>query len=115
MPRQLREIRILGVHPVPAVGEAEDADGLFLIEIEVEPADAEVDWCRVTQSMPELDRSSWQVPYDEILVDAENGLWAFFLHLVQLDQPLMTPVGPRRFPVTTPIPEHLSGIEYERP
>src|SRR5438552_15213052 len=93
------ELRILGVHPiVPSVDEFEQAlniqwgsgltgndlerarqsvqahfSGLFLIEIQLQPADAELDWSEITQPIPGQDRANWQVPYDERPVDEPTG------------------------------------------
>ncbi len=69
----------------------EHFESLRLIEIEVVPADAEIDWSGVTQSIPGVDESNWQAPYDEELIDAERGRWAFFLHFIDPERPLLTP------------------------
>lgn len=71
----------------------EHFENVRLIEIEVVPADAEIDWSSVAQPIPGVDESDWQVPYDEELLDAARGRWAFFLHFVHPDRPLLTPVG----------------------
>jgi hypothetical protein len=141
MPGILSEFRILGVHrviPTPEefaaavesvwgqgfIGDQrtqaeqhfdQHFSGLYLVEVEIAPSDAEVDWREVTQSITGVDQSSWQVPYDEQPVDAESGRWAFFLHSLQLDRPLMTPVGPRDLPAATAMPSHLMAIRYEVP
>lgn len=93
----------------------EQFDGLRLIEIEVSPADTKVDWSRVTQAIPGVDGSSWQVAYDEERLDAARGRWAFFLHYVQSEQPLMTPAGDRALPAVTPLPQHLAHKTYDTP
>ena len=141
MAERLRDIRVLGVHQVvptaeeiaeaveiqwgdglsgAALAEAERAvrehfAGLRLIEVQVEPPAAEVDWLEVTQPIAGVDRSDWQAPYDEQPVDEEGGRWAFFLHEVLFDAELSTPVGPRKLPAVTAIPTHLAGIRYEVP
>jgi hypothetical protein len=141
MSGKLRDCRILGIHRVvPSEEEFDEAlevqwgqgltgaelerarsrvrehfDGLCLIEVQFEPADAEIDWNEFTQCDNDLDRSSWQVPYDEVLVDRSTGRWAFFLHFVRPDQPLLTPVGERLLPRPSLVPAHLIQIKYEVP
>jgi hypothetical protein len=90
-------------------------DGLYLIEVQVEPADAEVPWAEITQPVPGQPPPNWQVPYDERVIDASQGRWAFFLHFVNLGEPLRTPVGPRSLPEPRPRPSYLSEVEYEAP
>jgi len=68
-------------------------NGLFLIEIQIQPADGELDWSEITQPIPGQDSSNWQVPYDERSVDEPTGRWAFFLHFLDLRRPLSTPLG----------------------
>jgi hypothetical protein len=137
----LREIRVLGVHPVvpsatefaktlewqwgsdlsgPALESArrnvqEHYSRLFLIEIKIEPANAKIDWGEFTQPIPGEPRSSWQVPYDERSIAKTSGHWAFFLHFVDVARPLSTPLGERPLPRPTPIPSHLVSIKYEAP
>lgn len=93
----------------------EHFDGLRLIVIETEPVDADVDWFQLVQPDPDLDPSSWQVPYDEELVDPARGRWAFFLHYVDSDRPLNTPVGERALPSVTPLPAYLAHKKYDPP
>jgi hypothetical protein len=137
----LKELQILSVHPViPSVQEFDEAvaiqwglslvgnelerarasvrehfNRLFLIEIQIQPADAELDWSKITQPIDGLDRSSWQVPYDERPIDQPTGRWAFFLHFVDLKRPVSTPLGERMFCPPTPIPPHLTSVKYEVP
>jgi hypothetical protein len=137
----LQELRILGVHPVlPSEEEFEEAlaiqwgsnlagnalkrarqsvhehyNGLFLIEIQIEPADGEFEWSEITQPIRGQDPSNWQVPYDERPVDEPAGRWAFFLHFLDLRRPLSTPLGEKMLPGPTPTPGHLASIKYEVP
>ncbi|MBK8914524.1 MAG: hypothetical protein IPM64_07960 [Phycisphaerales bacterium] len=132
------EIRVVGVHPVPCSAEefesaveimrgsdrtpeerVEDRervrghfDGLRLIVIEVAPPDAEIDWGAFTQSIPGKERQNWQAAYDEELVDPERGRWAFYLHYVRPDQPLLTQVGDLTLPAATPLPPELAWKQY---
>lgn len=140
MPK-LRSLRVLGVHtvePTDALFEqtletqwgsdlsetelerAQEAvrehfAGVYLIEVELDPPDAEIDWAEVTQSGKGQAREQWQVPWDEQPVDEASGRWAFFLHFVNLDETLATPVGPVPLAVPTPRPPHLAAFEYEAP
>lgn len=136
-----QDIRIVGVHPVPISEQEFDEavewmwgsdlhgrqldearantrqhfDGLRLIEIEVTPPDAEVDWMSITQPNADLPCASWQVPYLEEVVDEMRGAWAFYLHYVNSARPLHTELGERLLPATTPAPPHLAGMKYETP
>ena len=87
--------------------------GLHLIEIEVEPSESQVDWIAITQPIAGKPSSVWQVPWDER--STGEGRWAFFLHFVQVNQPLQTSIGPVQLPAPTPIPPHLASVEYHLP
>jgi hypothetical protein len=141
MATPLHEIRILGVHHVlPSSEEFEEAletqwgaglvghdlqrarqsvqdhfSRLFLIEIQFEPADADLDWSEVAQPIVGQEKSNWQVAYNERPVDRSTGRWAFFLHFVDLKQPISTPLGERLLSHPTPTPRHLASIKYEVP
>jgi len=141
MARPLRNISVLGIHPVQptaaelratveilfgcglsglALARAEvnakkHYDCLHLLEVSLEPPEATIDWSHITQAIHDQPNTNWQVPYDEQAVDRLSGRWAFFLHAVDLDAPLSTPVGDRILPKPTPIPSHLSSIKYEVP
>ena len=138
---RVRDITILGVHPVKVskelfgetlefqwgAGLAGDAlrhacnevaahfDSLYLIEVQVHPPNATVEWAKFTQVQADLPRSNWQVPYDEQAVDESRGRWGFFLHFVDPSQPLETPAGARALPPTTACPPHLGHLVYEPP
>ena len=137
----LRDFKILGVHSVePTTADLDEAlevqwgtglsgdelleakrqvrehfEGLYLIEVQLEPPDATLDWALVTQQQPSQPESNWQVPYDEQRVESGDGRWMFFLHFVDLNGPLTTPVGPRALPSPTPRPQHLAKFRYELP
>lgn len=141
MAMKLSSFRILGIHPVEPTADLfeetleiqwgsdlvgaelerarsavhEHFAGLYLIEVEVDPADADVDWEQVTQPAENLPQSNWQVPYHEQLVDPAKGRWVFFLHFVDLSQPLRTPLGSEPLPPPTALPPHLAEIEYQTP
>src|SRR5438552_3073542 len=99
MATPLRELRILGVHPVvPSSEEFDEAlkiqwgaalagselerarqsvqdhfGLLFLVEIQIKPANADFDWSEVTQPIVGQEKSTWQVAYDERAVDLSTG------------------------------------------
>src|SRR4029453_1715010 len=138
---KLRDVTILGVHPVVAAdelfdetvrmqwgsdlaGEAlkdarqrvrEHFEGLYLIELQLDPPSAEVNWMAFTQPQIGQPESSWQVPYDEQPVNPLEGKWAFFLHFVDPSRPLQTPAGERSLPVPSPCPPRLAHLAYEAP
>jgi hypothetical protein len=140
-PNNLRDLRIVGLHPVQPstdeIGEAveilwgselsgskleaarrdvrEHFSGPFLLEVEIQPPNAEFDWSDITQVVDGQPRSNWQVPYDEQPVDREAGRWAFFLHFVDLKKALSTPLGELSLPEPTACPQHLESIKYEVP
>lgn len=141
MSRPLRAIQVIGVHPIlPTEQEfreaialqwGEDLSGdelhraegqvreyfanLYLFEVEIEPADADVDWCAITQPIEGQPKANWQVPYDERRVDERENHWAFFFHFLDRSRPMQTQLGDRDLPGSTPIPPHLRSIRYEVP
>jgi hypothetical protein len=88
---------------------------LCLLEIEIEPADADINWSAITQPIEGQPQADWQVPYDERRLDKLEGHWAFFFHFLDRGRPLQTQLGDRKLPEATPIPPHLQGILYEVP
>jgi hypothetical protein len=136
-----RLLRVVGVHPVTptdhqirdavaimwgdGLDDVEQAEaivhvgehfkGLFLIEIEVQPDDAAVDWSTITQPIDGQPPENWQVPYDERRVDGTGGRWAFFFHYLDLRRPLSSPFGDLDLREPSPTPKHLRGVEYEVP
>lgn len=137
----VQHIRVLGVHPVTASdalfeetleiqwgselsGAAlerakacvhDHFAGLYLISIEVEPPDAEVDWTRIVQPAEDEPESNWQVPYAGQLVSPATGHWVFFMHFLDIGTPLQTQVGAVRLPPPPEMPESLLSIQYEPP
>jgi len=93
----------------------EHFEHLHLIEIEVEPSGDQLEWREITQRVAQLDRSSWQAPYDEQALDARHRRWVFFFHFLDATKPLQTPCGPLRLPPVTPVPRHLKQIVYQAP
>ena len=102
-------IKIIGVHPIEAV------EPCCLIEAELDPPSTDYDWGEVTQEEPDSPRSDWQVPYDERPLDDAGTRWAFFFHYLDCSRPLLTVHGPVAVPEPSPLPDHLSEIEYEEP
>lgn len=141
MSTPLRAVRVIGIHHVtpspPQFDEALDImwgdglrgeelerakqnvrehfEGLYLLEVEIEPGDADVDLGEFTQPVDDTPRESWQAPWDERPVGDGGTRWAFFLHYVDLSRPLLTPVGECPLPPPTPMPPHLADIAYDVP
>jgi hypothetical protein len=137
----LQAIKVLGVHPIELSDklfydtleiqwgsgltglELEQAEqsvrehfsGLYQVEVQLAPPDAAIEWGEITQPLAAQPESNWQVPYDESVVDAGSGRWAFFFHCLDLGKPLRSPVGLLDLPVPTPRPAYLAGFEYEAP
>jgi hypothetical protein len=88
---------------------------LYLLEIEVEPANADIDWGAITQPIDGQPVANWQSPYEECPVDGIENRWAFFFHFLDRNRPLQTQLGDRKLPEVTPIPPHLQRMVYEIP
>jgi hypothetical protein len=73
------EMRIIGVHPV------EGAEGCYLIEALITDATTQPDFGRITQPHLRRDRSNWQVPYDEKLLDDDGESVLADLFLTRVD------------------------------
>lgn len=101
------QAKVVGVHSVSA------EEPVYLIEMEVAGDPDAFDLDQVTQEVPGVPRSDWQAPYDERQT-GDNRI-AFFFHFLELDRPLLSPVGPLRLPPVTPVPDHWQDIEYEQP
>jgi hypothetical protein len=99
---------IHGVHPV------ETREPCHLIEV-VLPKDEKFDWGKVTQEKPKQPRENLQVAYDEQPVDEAANRWVFFFHYLDVNKPLMTPLGKVRLPAPTTLPERLASIKYYEP
>jgi hypothetical protein len=138
MATALQSVRVLGVHHVEPsteqfnetvevqwgdgltgekLKEAEESvrehyNGLYLIEVQIDPPDATVEWGDFAQRIVGKPQSDWQVAYDKRAIDASNGTWAFFLHYVDFSKPLETPLGPQQMPDPSSRPAHLSDCEY---
>ena len=143
MSESIKSLRIVGFHPVVpredqlrealaiqwgSLGDLAGAElaeaetqvrahfaNLFLIEVEVDPPDAEIDWSAVTQPLADEPSSNWQVPFDERPSGAESGRWSFFFHFLDVNRPLQSEVGDLTLPAPTPIPDHLQSVVYEVP
>lgn len=120
---------VVGVYEVAA------REPCHLVEVLLRDLDAAVDVAAFTQPIPGSPRDSWQVPYDEWLLDAggtcvlgqpsaDNGgeaMWrgtarlVFFFHYLDLNQPLESPFGPLELPTPTSRPGRLNDLHYEPP
>lgn len=137
----LRSLRIVGLHPViPSDEQFHEAVGimygedlgdeeraaaeaqvrehfanLYLLEMQVEPPGAEIDWAEITQPVDGQPRDSWQVAYDDNPLDEDESRWTFFFHYLDRSRPLNSELGPLPLPEPTPIPPHLSAVVYDVP
>src|SRR5262245_40906116 len=102
------QFAIRGVHPIEA------AQSCHLIEVELTKGE-DFDWDQITQEDLLKPQSDWQVAYDEQELEDKPGTWVFFFHYLDFSKPLMTPVGQKKLPAATPLPEHLNKIEYFEP
>ena len=101
---------------------AERFADLYLIEIRVDQPDSAFDPGKLGQASPALSPDFWQVAYDEkFLNDAGTEALdgrpsnsslrlGFFLHSVDLREPLSTPYGLVRLPAPTRMPQRLAKL-----
>ena len=101
------QFTIRGIHPV-------DEQHCHLVEVELD-GDGSLNWGEVTQAAPGQPPRNWQVAYDEQPLDRDRHRWAFFIHYLDLNAPLLTPFGPVRLPAPTPRPPHLAHVMYIEP
>jgi len=122
-------VEIIGVYPVVA------EEPIHIIEILVKNSKGIFDLSEFTQDIHAQSKESWQVPWDEKLLDIDgrkvvaddlllskkHQLWIgdiriiFFFHYLDFSKPLMTPFGFVNIPEEKPRPERLSQINYESP
>ena len=141
--QSIKSLRIVGLHPVVPTedqfreaaaiqwGSRGDLTGaelteaetqvsahfanLCLIEVQVDPPDAAIDWSALTQPIDDEPVSNWQAPFDERPSGEESGRWTFFFHVHDLNRPLRSEIGDRTLPAPTPLPDHLQSVVYEVP
>jgi len=118
------QLQVVGVHPVEGA-----PDPCHLIELRVAGGLPPLDLQGVTQPAIGLPSSGWQTPSNAHLLDAEGqsgsplddedtravqspARVAFFFHFLQLDRPLLTPIGPLQLPAPTPRPARLEFMRY---
>jgi hypothetical protein len=121
------QVEIIGVHDEP---DAEEP--CHLIEVEIREATEAVDLGRFTQPQPGRPEGDWQAPWDERFLDplgrqvvADNlhppdeSYWhgtariAFFLHYLDVNGQLRSPVGEIPLPRPSPKPDRLKQVTYE--
>ena len=119
-------MEIIGAYPVP-----EAKQPVTLIEVWVKDFHGTLDFGNFKQTASSLRPADAQSAYlehrlsedgtsgeDVSLQDVAvqgSGRFAFFIHYMQLDQPLETPFGPIRIPQLKPRPARLAFIEYDEP
>ena len=114
-------VEILGIYPVEA------DEPCHLVELIVRESDRRFDVGAFTQEIPDEPRDDWQVPWDELFLDADGNStvadhsWSgdlrivFFFHYLDQRRPLITPFGDYSLPDETPRPARLAFLEYEPP
>jgi hypothetical protein len=120
-------LRLVGCYPL-------DEQPWHLVEIEARSLDTPLTISEMFLEDPRLDRSSWQVPYDEKLLSADgtaelpydwvakdeesvlrgNFRLCFFLY-INVDTPLRTPLGPLALEPRTRRPSRLDFVQFEEP
>lgn len=121
--------RVLGVYPVKS------DEPCHLVELVIEGSDTPVEIGDITQEVPGLDRSGWQVPWAERVLDKSGEKilakapeldgrpellqgavrLVFFLHYLDLARPLITPFGDLPLPLPSKRPARLRMVRYQAP
>lgn len=121
--------RVFGVYPVKA------DEPCHLVELIIEGSDTPVYVGDITQEIPGRDQASWQVPWDERVLDEAgqkilasypelkkrpellrgNVRLVFFLHYLDLSRSLITPFGELPLPPPSKRPSRLKMVRYEPP
>jgi len=106
------QVEILGVHPILA------KQPVHLVHVVTTHQFENVDWCKFTQPRFDLPNDSWQVPYDERLLESlpdGRARVVFFFHYLDIARPLLTPAGLLPLPAPTPVPAHPAPIPSPHP
>src|SRR5262245_15309561 len=105
--KSMPQVEVIGVYPVVAT------EPVSLVEMRFRGLDGVFNVGEITQEIAGQPRSTWQVPYDERILNAsgdrvlaegfdaaeESDLWknemrmVFFFHHLELKRPLQTPFG----------------------
>jgi hypothetical protein len=109
--RRVGKAKIAGVYPVAA------AEPVHLIELVLQGDVEDFDFGEVTQELPDTPKMNWQVAYDDQMIDEGEGKarYVFFFHYLDLEKPLLTPMGSLPIPKPKKIPLRLKDILYEPP
>ncbi len=125
--RSAMRIEVIGVYSVPA------REPCHLVELWVRELTGELPVSDFTQEMEGTPRDSWQVPWDErvlnesgtsqigkrfplrVQADGSDLRLAFFFDYLDFSRPLLTPAGPLELPAPTKRPSRLQFFEYESP
>lgn len=116
-------IEILGVHAIHT------EEHVHLIEAQIQDFTGAFDFGQLTQPMPNLPESNWQVAWQPYLLSPSGDSGeiysdfcpvpinqeqrvAFFLHYLDLNLPIFTPFGPVALPSESEIPERLNFVFY---
>ncbi len=125
-------VTIIGVYSVPA------STDVSLVEVGVDRPPSQVDVGSFTQEDPNVDQSTWQVPYDERYLSLDGAReigerWStgwepqpdveepsttrvvFFMHFLDPNFALITPDGKVALPARQSPPQRLAFVDYEPP
>ena len=121
------EIDLIGVY------EVDGQKDVHLIELVIKTNHENIDVGEFTQAQDGIDKMSWQTPWDEKFLNKDGtiitGDWmdsptdtsdftrfAFFLHFIDFDKPLLTQFGEMELSNPEKIPSRISSIiKYEKP
>lgn len=121
------KIEIIGVYPVDEAQEP-----CHLIELQITEHSGPIDVGAFTQEWPGKPKSSWQVAWDERVLNPEGtedqlGKFprnivadgslrlTFYLHYLSVDRPLITPAGEIPIPTPSKRPARLNFLKYMVP
>ena len=119
-------VQIIGVYAIDA------SEPCHLVELQITNHFGELEFGQFTQEWLGKERSSWQVPWDERIINDEGTQDAmgrfpqnvkvhgqirvvFFFHYLNLDRPLITPAGRIRIPDAKVLPARLKFMQYDPP
>lgn len=131
--KELANIKKISMIDLIGVYEVEGHPEVHLIEMIIKSSHDEIDIGEFTQKQDEIDRLSWQSPWDEKYLDETGfkviGDWmnppnesvnttriAFSFHFLVFEKPMITPFGNVFFEEPKDMPDRLSNIiTYESP
>ena len=122
-------VEVVGVYPVDA------PEPVHLVELLLKDLHGAVDMAEFVQRSETQPPENWQTAYDERILstDGADVVWrpwtdpvpedawtgdvrlTFFMHYLDDDTPLTTPIGEVALPPPSPLPARLVPVDYEAP